>query len=141
MKKLIYFLIPALLILSCDKDKDSSGPFTWNYDGTNYSANFKAAYSASMGQPYIIAGLGNSISTPNSGPRIHLISFSSGNYSFGGIVPNSLSFVDLVGSEVSAIGGSVNITSNSNKLSGNFSASLGNGKTVTGSFTDLIIQP
>jgi hypothetical protein len=140
MKKIILLLIPLLFLLSCGKDNESSGSFTWNYDGTNYTANFKAAYSSSMGQPYIIGGLGNSITTPNSGPHIYVISFTPGTYSFGGIVPNSLNFVDQLGFDISAIGGAVNITSNSNnKLSGNFSAALANGKTVTGSFTDLTI--
>ena len=142
MKKLFYLLLPALIVLACDKDKNSSGSFSWSYDGINYTANFKAAYSASMGQPYIIGGLGNSVTTPGSGPRIHVISFSPGNYSFGGIVPNSLNFVDQVGNDISAIGGSVNISANSNnKLSGDFSATLGNGKIITGSFADITINP
>ena len=141
MKKIILLLIPLLVLLSCDKDKESSGSFTWNYDGSNFIANFKAAYSSSMGQPFIIGGLGSSIS-PGSGPRIYVISFNPGVYNFGGIVPNSLNFVDQLGFDINAIGGGVNITSNSNnKLSGNFSASLANGKTITGNFSELPIQP
>jgi len=142
MKKIILLLIPLLVLLSCGKDNESPGSFTWNYDGTNYTANFKAAYSSSMGQPYIIGGLGSSIVTAYSGPRIHVLSFNPGTYSFGGIAPNSLNFIDPAGFDISATDGGVIITSNSNnKLSGHFSATLANGKTITGNFSELPIQP
>ena len=139
--KLLIILIAAITVLSCEKDKDDAN-FTWTFLGQNYTANFANAYSASMGAPLIIGGLGTSISSPGSGPRINVISFAPGVYTFGGIVPNSLNYVDPQGFDLPALGGSVTITSNNdNKLSGNFSATLGNVQTITGSFTNVRINP
>ena len=139
--KLIIIFFTAILGLSCDKDNDDAN-FNWTYLGQNYTANFANAYSASMGAPYIVGGLGSSISSPGSGPRINVISFAPGVYTFGGIVPNSLNFVDPQGFDIPALDGSVNITTNNdNRLSGNFSATLGNVQMVTGSFTNVRINP
>lgn len=148
MKKALFLSVTLILTLallsSCKKSEDTQlvSSFTWNYNGTNYTTNLKAAYLHSMAVgPTIIGGTGTSVTSPGIGPCFTVSSFNAGTYSFGSGSGNALLYVEANGNTLS--GGTVilNITINSNdRLSGNFSGNLSNGNPLTGSFSDLLIE-
>jgi hypothetical protein len=145
-------LLGTILLFSCKKSSDNHSnihSFTWNYEGKAYSANIDSAFlhpPTSTGNPLIIAGTGNNITLPGSGPRITLISLATGNYLFGTSSNNSLEYVDTLGNSSISISGTITITANStDKLSGNFSATMidfsGLPKILTGNFSNVPIHP
>ena len=148
--KLLRLTIAILVIsaISCKKSGNSndSDSFTWTWNGTNYTGNFKEAFTQSLSLgPLIIGGTGSTVYSAGSGPRISLNSLNAGVYTLGGGITNSIMFIDPNGNNLQSTTGTLTITSNSNsKLSGNFSATLVNGvgqnNSLTGSFINIKIS-
>ncbi len=136
-----------LSVLPACKKSDPASSFTWTWNGTNYTGNFKEAYIQSLGSgSNIVGGTGTSLFTTGTGPRIAVSSLSVGTYNLTGTLPNTIFFVDPNGDNLATTTGTLTITSNSdNKLSGNFSATLVNASSqntsLSGSFSNININP
>ena len=140
----VCFLV--LILLSCTKndkpDPSAASKFSWTYNGTTYVAIQHTAYLSGLGAPSVIAGLQVYSPTWGSGPTFNLTSLQQGTYALTSGGGNKLRYVDEAGDLHSGTAGSLNITNNSgNLLSGNFSVTLTNNKTITGDFTNTTIKP
>jgi hypothetical protein len=147
--------IGIVLLFSCNKSDSSTDAnnhsFVWTTNNKTYTATIDTAFSSSiytLTPFHIIAGYGT---FPNGFQRridFKLTSFNIGSYT---IVPgtanvNTLQYVDDAGFNLDGKSGTLNITTNSNKLlSGNFSVILvdpaGITSTMSGSFTNTSIRP
>lgn len=118
-----------------------SDSFTWTYGSTNYTANIKGAYTQSLStSPIIIAGTGTSLQSAGTGPRITVPSFNVGTYTLSSTV-YTIYYTDAQGNSLGITSGSLTITNNSNsQISGNFSATLTNAVSLSGSFTALQVS-
>jgi hypothetical protein len=152
--RLIYCLLLAgpIFLLSCGKDKGSNNPpassFTWTYEGVTYTAKTDTAFSTTPiytpTAPVIIATQGNRFYAPSAELYIYLASLSPGTYGFTGTGSgtNRLYYTDPLGFALYDVSGSLNITSNAgNRLAGNFSVTLANSKLLSGTFSNVPIQP
>lgn len=144
----VFFGIIILIsgMQACKKSGDSDS-FTWTWNGSNYTGNYKEAFIQSLGSASnIIGGTGSAINSSGSGPRISVSSLAVGTYSLTGSFPNTIYFVDPNGDNLGTTTGVLNITSNTDsKLSGNFSATLINAASqttsISGSFSNIKISP
>ncbi|HMK03422.1 MAG TPA: hypothetical protein VK489_04495 [Ferruginibacter sp.] len=146
---LTFVALSIFIFISCNKSDDSqdeSSSFTWTWSAITYNGNFKEAYLQSLSvTPVIIAGMGTSLQSPGTGPRISLNSFNVGSYNLVSGIANTISFVAPNGDNLQSTSGTLTITSNSNnKMNGNFSATLinavGLNSSLIGSFTNLRIS-
>jgi len=142
---LIAFLAGTLAIISCGKNNDPSvtNSFTWTYAGITYTARLDTAYKSIVPFfPLILATAGNSLFSPPAEVQIGLISFNTGTYTFTSGGTNIFQFTDPLGFSHSSTGGSLTISTNtSTTISGNFSANLTSGKTITGNFSNMSVKP
>jgi hypothetical protein len=150
MKHLKTFLtapLAALLLLSsCGKDSPPNQPaeskFTWTYNGTNYVAKQHAADTSGIGAPSIVAGMQVSPFVGPTGMRIKLSGLQQGTYTITSNGANRFEYIDDAGYVEIGTSGSLNITKNTGTLlSGNFSVTLINTKTITGEFVNTTIKP
>ncbi len=136
-----------LSIMQACKKSSTSDAFTWTWNGTNYTGNYKEAFIQSLGSgSNIIGGTGSTINSAGTGPRISVSSLNVGSYNLTSNLPNTIYFVDPNGDNLATTTGTLTITSNSNsKLTGNFSATLVNAAnqntSISGSFTNIKISP
>jgi hypothetical protein len=133
--------IGLILLLSCGKDDTPGQPaeskFTWSYNGTNYVAKTHIAHMNGIGSPSIVASL-----QTGTGSFINLSSLQQGTYAILINGANMFSYVDEAGDIQAGTSGSLNITKNTGTLvSGNFSVTLTNSKTITGEFVNTAIRP
>ncbi|MEO6539342.1 MAG: hypothetical protein ABIN74_00070 [Ferruginibacter sp.] len=142
-------ILTITLFCTCTKSGDpqnTSGSFTWNWNGTNYTGNFKEAFLQSLSPtPIIIAGTGPAAHTAGTGPRISLNSLNAGTYNLGAGLTNAIVFIAPNGDNLQSLAGVLHITQNANsRLSGDFSATLidpaSQTSTLTGSFSNIIIN-
>ena len=149
MKTLFAVLTTAFfgftILLSCDKSNTlepaAESKFTWLYDGTTYVAKQHTAMLTSIGGPSIRAGLQEGMQA-GSGPRINLTSLNQGTYTIASGNVTYFDYIDILGNPHQGSAGSITIIKNANSLlSGNFSVTLSNNKTITGDFTDTPIKP
>jgi hypothetical protein len=133
--------ITASSFLACSKDNDDkSSTFTWAYDGVSYTSKLDSAYVSSLPfSPIIMATTGNSLFAPSAELQIRLASFNPGTFIFPG-GNNAVQFTDPQGFSHNDVNGTLNLTDNSNGLSGNFSIGLSSGKTITGSFSSVPVK-
>ncbi len=150
LSKLLVAILALSLFLSCSKSGDSQNnadSFTWNWSGTNYTANFREAFLQSLSStPLIIGGTGTAVYSAGTGPRITVNSLNVGSYNLGGGITNSVSFITPNGDNLQSTTGTLNITLNANsRLSGNFSVTIINlasqTSLLTGSFSNIKISP
>lgn len=139
-------LAALLLLASCGKDNPPDQPaeskFTWTYNGTNYVAKQHAANMSGIGAPSIVAGMQTSPFAGGTGPRINLSSLQQGTYTIALSGANKFEYIDDSGNVEAGTSGSLNITKNTGTLlSGNFSVTLTNTKTITGEFVNTAIKP
>jgi hypothetical protein len=153
-----FVLISFLLLLAfsfpdCSKSNNNNGTapassFTWTHDGTNYMANVSGVFEHSVALVpfYIVAIIGTNINI-NFTRKVEfsLTAFNTGGYAITSGGMNLVHYIGDGGFDYSGIGGSVNITSNTNNLlSGNFSVTMagpGPNTTLSGSFSNMPIQP
>lgn len=140
------FLAALLLLSSCGKDNPPGQPaeskFTWTYNGTTYVAKQHAANMSGIGAPSIVAGMQVSPFAGGTGPRINLSSLQQGTYAIALSGANQFQYIDDTGNVEAGTSGSLNITKNTGTLlSGNFSVTLTNTKTITGEFVNTAIKP
>jgi|GEM_PF-6373411 len=97
-----------------------------------------------------MAGVPRSVSSYTIQKRVefNLTSFNAGTYTItsGSGAVNKLSYIDDAGFNLNGTSGILTVTANTgNKISGNFSASLVDGSSVTsqlsGSFSNMVIKP
>lgn len=138
-----------LLFFSCNKSDDSQNEavsFTWTWNGTTYTGNFKESFLQSISlTPMIIGGTGSSLPSTGSGPRISVNSLATGSYVLGDGVTNYITFIAPNGDNLQSTAGTLTITQNANnKLTGSFSANLlnptGQNSALNGSFTNIKIS-
>ncbi len=151
--RLKYYLVLAapIVLLSCGKDNGSNNnkpasQFTWTYEGMTYTAKTDTAYNSApiytSPAPVILATQGSRFYAPSPELYIYLASLTPGTYGFTGSGTNQLHYVDPLGFDRDGVSGSLNISSNaSNRLAGNFSITLTNGKVLTGTFSNVPIKP
>jgi hypothetical protein len=143
----IIILVTVISIIQACKKSSDSDSFTWTWDGTNYTGNYKEAFIQSLGSgSHIIGGTGSTINSAGTGPRISVSSLNVGSYNLTSNLPNTIYFVAPNGDNLATTTGTLSITSNSNsKLTGNFSATLVNATnqntSLSGSFTNIKINP
>lgn len=140
----------CLLCSACDKkESNNNGPlssFSWTYEGVTYTAKTDTAYSTppiyTGTAPVILATQTGRFYAPSPELIIYLASLNTGTYTFTGAGSNLLHYIDPLGFDREGVGGSLNISSNSNsRLAGNFNITLTNGKSLTGNFSNLPIRP
>ena len=143
---LIVILAIVISIMQACKKSSDSDSFTWTWNGTSYTGNYKEAFIQSLGSgSNIIGGTGSTINSTGTGPRISVSSLNVGSYNLTSNLPNTIYFIDPNGDNLATTTGILSITSNSNsKLTGNFSATLVNTTNQTtslsGSFTNIKIS-
>lgn len=154
--KRIFSSVPAtivtltlLVFLSCkksDQQRSAANIFTWTIDGTNYTANFRNAYSYSASTtPIIVAGMGNTLAASGTGPSITIPSFNEGICALAASTNYYIHYIDNSGAVLESRDGYINITAYSNNhLSGNFSAVLTDASSVehviSGNFTEIPVN-
>jgi len=148
--KLCIAVLSIYSFAACKKSSaslDNSSSFTWTWNGTAFTGNFKEAFQQSMSTtPIIISGTGTTLISAGSGPRISVNSLSVGTYTLGSGLTNTISFIAPNGDVLQSMSGTLNITANANnRLAGNFAATLVNGSSQTssfmGSFINIKISP
>lgn len=130
---------------SCDKadapEPTAESKFIWIFEATTYVAKQHSAKLSGIGGPSIRAGLQEGIQA-GSGPRINLASLNPGSYTIASSNVTYFDYIDVAGTTHQGNTGSVTITKNANSfLSGNFSVTLSNNKTITGDFSNTPIKP
>ena len=149
MKKIAVIFGIGTVILSCNKDKDSSDSwsFTWTHQSVAHSATSAGAYISQadlgLGPNQIVAFL--SSSGPNQKVSIHLSSLTPNSYAVS-LTSNQFDYVDDLGNDLAGVQGTVTISPGSNnKLSGSFSVKLisftSDTTAITGSFTNINLHP
>lgn len=146
MKKkisIILLIFSAICILNaCSKSdpaivntvNNGQGSAQWTFDGVASSSD--SSY-ASVANKRIMAY--RDLSTVQSKTiSLNLSSLTVGNYSLSAALPNVLIYRISTTVDHISQSGTVNITSNTGtKLSGNFTALMSNGLTLSGTFTDV----
>lgn len=150
IRRFYLLLIAAVLLASCGKNSSNNNSpapsFSWTYEGVTYTAKTDTAYSSppiyTGTAPVILATQGGRFYAPSPELIIYLASLNPGAYTFTGAGSNQLHYIDPLGFDRDGTGGTFTISSNSNsRLAGHFNISLTNGKSLTGSFSNLPIRP
>lgn len=138
----------AILLYSCTKSEIGSiinnngnngqAAVLWTFDGTSSSSDSSNAF---LGLKRIMAY--KDLSTVQSKKiNLNLSSLSVGNYSLSATSPNFLTYVIATTLDHISQSGTVNITANTGaKISGNFSALMENGLTLSGTFSEVPVRP
>lgn len=146
VRTILTILLPGLLFLSSCKKSDTAdqiteSKFTWVYGGVTFTAQEHAARTTGIGAPSIRATLQPNV-VSGTGPRINLTGLQQGTYAFTTGSGNYFDYIDDMGDVHMATAGTLNITKNASSLiSGNFSVTLTNSRTLTGEFVNTPIKP
>jgi len=137
------------LIASCSKKSSSdntptTNSFTWNYNGTKYTATLDSAYEFSYpgSQHYVVAIIGSNFQTSFT-KRIafNLPSFNAGTYTIS-TSGNKFLYAENNGLDEFGNSGTITIGAyQNNKLSGSFSCNFPGSVVITGSFTNVPVCP
>lgn len=128
---------------------DNTNSFTWTHNGINHTTKLDTAFISHSSRPLytIIAGENKPGYIIYERVKFNLTSFNAGRYivNDGSGAFNRLTYTDDTGTTLIGAGGTLNITANSsNRISGDFSATLitGTGATslLTGSFTNMPVR-
>ncbi len=152
MKKTILIITVILstiaVISSCSKSEtgniisntgnNGQGAAQWSFDGIASSSDSSFAM-ASLNR---IMAYRDVTSVQSKIFNLNLSSLSVGNYTLSTAAPNVLVYRVSTTVDHTSQSGTINITSNTGtKLSGNYSALMDNGLTLTGTFTEVPIRP
>jgi hypothetical protein len=150
MKKTIKIIMLSLstviMIYSCSKSETGSinntgnngqGSAQWTFDGVASSSD---SSFASISNNRIMA-YKDVLTVQSKIFNLNLSSLSVGNYVLSSTMPNVLIYRISTTVDHTSQSGTVNITSNTGtKLSGNYSAQMENGLTLTGTFSEVPIR-
>jgi hypothetical protein len=135
-------LLSLSLFTSCSKSDDppaspTGGVFVWTTGGVTYTADNNNAF---ISGPFAIVANKDAALASIKSFNITLTTFAAGTYTLSSAGSNQLGYFSS-GGLVMSQSGTLNITANTGKLSGNFSTTLTGGATMTGDFTNVAIQP
>jgi hypothetical protein len=141
------------LFCACNKSNDqaNNNRFTWIHNGISHTTKLDTAYKSvgglSLYQYSVIAGEKKAGYIIYTRVEFNLTSFNVGTYTVndGSGMFNRLTYIDDGGNLLIGVGGTFNITSNSNNyISGNFAATLitgsGTPSQLTGNFSNMPIR-
>ncbi len=152
MKKtitIIMLIFSSILVNSCSKSEtpdiinpgpsgnNGQGSVQWTFDGTSSSCDSSHAL---LGLKRIMAY--KELSAVKAKTFIlNLSSLSVGSYTLSATSPNVLTYLVATTLDHTSQSGTVNITANTGiKISGNFSALMENGLTLSGTFSEVPVR-